>query len=67
MLPAITAIAEVKTNAPAEAKKTANGESFESVAKRSVAICVLSPSSAKSTEKKIVKNDNILIILQCGF
>ncbi len=59
-LPASTAIADDKTNAPADAKKTAKGESLESVAKRSVAICVLSPSSAKKTENSMVKNENIL-------
>lgn len=58
-VPARTAIADDRTKAPAEAKKTIVGDNFEFVANNNVAICVLSPNSARKTTKKIVINPPI--------
>ena len=49
-------MADAATNAAAEAKKTINLECSSLVANNSVANWVLSPSSANSTVKKIVRN-----------
>jgi len=55
-VPARTAIADDKTKAPAEARKIIVGDNFEFVANNNVAICVLSPNSAKKTDKKIANH-----------
>lgn len=54
-VPARTAIAEDKIKAPADAQNITKGDIFLSVVNNNVAICVLSPSSAMNTDKKIVK------------
>ena len=53
--PKITAMAVDPTRAKAAAVKVPNGELALSVAKRSVAIWVLSPNSAKKTVMKMMK------------
>ena len=60
IVPARTAIAEDRINAPADAQNIINGVVFLSVANNNVAIWVLSPSSARKTDTKTIKKvDNI--------
>ena len=64
--PSSTASADDRTSAPEEAAKTSHLFCSPSEAISIVASCVLSPSSAKKTEKNMVKKlVSIVIIANC--